>query len=82
MYLIGTIFHDSITCYECMNLYYLYTLLIYTMIYRYSTGSDVSEHSVLIHEYYTREAKNPVHVTVDTGLKGSKMDVKCYVRYV
>uniref|UniRef100_A0A8W8KR26 Eukaryotic translation initiation factor 3 subunit F n=3 Tax=Magallana gigas TaxID=29159 RepID=A0A8W8KR26_MAGGI len=45
----------------------------------YSTGSDVSEHSVLIHEYYTREAKNPVHVTVDTGLKGSKMDVKCYV---
>uniref|UniRef100_A0A8W8KTX4 Eukaryotic translation initiation factor 3 subunit F n=1 Tax=Magallana gigas TaxID=29159 RepID=A0A8W8KTX4_MAGGI len=43
----------------------------------YSTGSDVSEHSVLIHEYYTREAKNPVHVTVDTGLKGSKMDVKC-----
>ncbi|KAK3100387.1 hypothetical protein FSP39_019123 [Pinctada imbricata] len=45
----------------------------------YSTGSEVSEHSVLIHEYYAREAKNPVHLTVDTSLKGSKMDIKGYV---
>ncbi|XP_033742520.1 eukaryotic translation initiation factor 3 subunit F-like [Pecten maximus] len=45
----------------------------------YSTGSEVSEHSVLIHEYYAREAKNPVHLTVDTTLKGSKMDVKAYI---
>lgn len=45
----------------------------------YSTGSEVSEHSVLIHEYYTREAKSPVHLTVDTSLKNSRMDIKAYV---
>ncbi|CAH1791841.1 unnamed protein product, partial [Owenia fusiformis] len=47
----------------------------------YSTGPgpDVTEHSVLIHEYYAREAKNPVHLTVDTSLKGSKMGTKAYV---
>ncbi|CAC5421639.1 eukaryotic translation initiation factor 3 subunit F-like [Mytilus californianus] len=45
----------------------------------YSTGNEVSEHSVLIHEYYTRESKNPVHLTVDTSLKSSKMDIKAYV---
>ena len=47
--------------------------------YRYSTGSEVSEHSVLIHEYYAREAKNPIHLTVDTALKGNKMGIKAYV---
>jgi len=45
----------------------------------YSTGPDVTEHSVLIHEYYARETKNPVHLTIDTTLKGSKMGMKGYV---
>ncbi|KAK3610164.1 hypothetical protein CHS0354_039948 [Potamilus streckersoni] len=45
----------------------------------YSTGPDVSEHSVLIHEYYSRESKNPVHMTVDTTLRGSKMGIKAYI---
>ena len=52
------------------------------LYFRYSTGSEVSEHSVLIHEYYAREAKNPVHLTIDTSLKSSKMDIKAYVRSV
>ena len=50
--------------------------------FRYSTGPDISEHSVLIHEYYARETKNPVHLTVDTSLRGSKMGIKAYVRCV
>ncbi|XP_060571212.1 eukaryotic translation initiation factor 3 subunit F-like [Ruditapes philippinarum] len=45
----------------------------------YSTGADVSEHSLLIHEYYSREAKNPVHLTVDTTLRGNKMGIKAFV---
>merc|ERR1719318_141648 len=45
----------------------------------YSTGPDVTEHSVLIHEYYTREAKNPVHLTVDTMLKTNKMGITAFV---
>ncbi|RMX53183.1 hypothetical protein pdam_00023586 [Pocillopora damicornis] len=44
----------------------------------YATGSDVTEHSLLIHEYYSREATNPVHVTVDTTLKGSRMGIRAY----
>jgi len=49
---------------------------------RYSTGSDVTEHSVLIHEYYSRECKNPVHLTVDTSLKNAKMAMQAYTRLV
>jgi len=50
------------------------------MCLRYSTGSDVTEHSVLIHEYYSRECKNPVHLTVDTSLKNAKMAMQAYIR--
>ena len=46
----------------------------------YSTGADVTEHSVLIHEYYAREAKNPVHITVDTTLRNTEMGKKAFVR--
>ncbi len=40
----------------------------------------MTEHSVLIHEYYTRETKNPVHLTLDTTLRSNKMGFKAYVR--
>ena len=46
----------------------------------YSTGPDVTEHSVLIHEYYNREARNPVHITIDTTLRNSEMGMKAYIR--
>ncbi|XP_067937673.1 eukaryotic translation initiation factor 3 subunit F-like [Watersipora subatra] len=45
----------------------------------YSTGPDVTEHSVLIHEYYAREAKNPVHITIDTTLRNAEMGMKAYI---
>ncbi|KAK7097676.1 eukaryotic translation initiation factor 3 subunit F-like [Littorina saxatilis] len=45
----------------------------------YSTGSEVSVHSVLIHEYYSREAKHPIHLTVDTVMRGGKMNLKAFV---
>lgn len=44
----------------------------------YATGPDVTEHSILIHEYYSREAKNPVHLTLDTTLRGNHMGLKAY----
>ncbi|KXJ24911.1 eukaryotic translation initiation factor 3 subunit F [Exaiptasia diaphana] len=44
----------------------------------YATGPDVTEHSLLIHEYYSRETNNPIHLTVDTTLKGHKMGIKAY----
>ena len=47
----------------------------------YSTGPDVSEASVLIHEYYSREAKTPVHLTVDTTLRSGKLGMQAYIRY-
>ncbi|KAK6173407.1 eukaryotic translation initiation factor 3 subunit F [Patella vulgata] len=45
----------------------------------YSTGSEVSGHSVLIHEYYSRECKIPIHLTIDTSLKNGKMGIKGYI---
>ncbi|MEQ2178196.1 Eukaryotic translation initiation factor 3 subunit F [Goodea atripinnis] len=45
----------------------------------YATGFDITEHSVLIHEYYSREASNPIHLTVDTALQSGKMNIRAYV---
>ncbi|XP_058877645.1 eukaryotic translation initiation factor 3 subunit F-like [Acipenser ruthenus] len=45
----------------------------------YATGFDITEHSVLIHEYYSREAQNPIHLTVDTALQSSRMNIRAYV---
>lgn len=55
----------------------LFQHLLYS---RYATGHDITEHSVLIHEYYSREAHNPIHLTVDTSLQNSRMSIKAYVR--
>lgn len=48
--------------------------------HRYATGFDITEHSVLIHEYYSREATNPIHLTMDTALQSGKMSIRAYVR--
>uniref|UniRef100_A0A8C5MZ76 Eukaryotic translation initiation factor 3 subunit F n=1 Tax=Leptobrachium leishanense TaxID=445787 RepID=A0A8C5MZ76_9ANUR len=45
----------------------------------YATGNDITEHSVLIHEYYSREANNPIHMTVDTSLQGGRLSIKAYI---
>ncbi|XP_034291147.1 eukaryotic translation initiation factor 3 subunit F [Pantherophis guttatus] len=45
----------------------------------YATGHDITEHSVLIHEYYSREAHNPIHLTVDTSLQNGRMSIKAYI---
>uniref|UniRef100_A0A8D0HEB6 Eukaryotic translation initiation factor 3 subunit F n=1 Tax=Sphenodon punctatus TaxID=8508 RepID=A0A8D0HEB6_SPHPU len=45
----------------------------------YATGNDITEHSVLIHEYYSREAHNPIHLTVDTSLQNGHMSIKAYI---
>ncbi|XP_066477734.1 eukaryotic translation initiation factor 3 subunit F [Tiliqua scincoides] len=45
----------------------------------YATGHDITEHSVLIHEYYSREAHNPIHLTVDTSLQSGRMSIKAYI---
>jgi len=45
----------------------------------YATGNEVKEQSVLIHDYYTRETTQPIHLTVDTTLQGSHMGIKAYV---
>jgi len=40
-------------------------------------GGEVNEYSVLIHDYYSRECTNPVHVTVDPSERG--LNIKAYV---
>lgn len=45
----------------------------------FATSNDVTGHSTLIHEYYSIECNNPVHLTVDTQLKTGRMNMKAYV---
>ena len=42
----------------------------------WATGSEVTNHSSVIHEYYSRECSNPVHLLLDTTLATSKMALK------
>lgn len=46
---------------------------------RYSTGLGVTGCSVLIHDFYSGEVPNPVHLTVDTGFSNGEGTVKAYV---
>lgn len=45
----------------------------------WATGHEVTNHSSVIHEYYSRECNNPIHVTLDTGLQGGRLGLKAYV---
>ena len=47
---------------------------------RFATGWEITGHSVLIHDYYSRIDPFVVHLTVDTTLKSGRMDIKAYVK--
>lgn len=40
-------------------------------------GGEVNEYSVVIHDYYSRETNNPIHLTVDPADRG--LNIKAYV---
>lgn len=48
---------------------------------RYATGGDVTDHSVLIHDFYSRETSNPVHLILDTTLQKSALGIKVFLRW-
>lgn len=45
----------------------------------WATGYEITDHSLLIHDYYSRITPNPVHLTMDTTLHGGRMGIKGYV---
>ncbi|KAJ8551233.1 hypothetical protein K7X08_000603 [Anisodus acutangulus] len=45
----------------------------------FSTGSGVTGGSALIHEFFSRETTNPIHLTVDTGFTNGEASVKGFV---
>lgn len=45
----------------------------------YATGDNITYYSVLIHEFYSREASNAIHLTVDTALKGHEMGIRGFM---
>jgi len=45
----------------------------------YSTGSEIDESTVMIHDFYARKMNNPpIHMTVDTNLKNYTLAVKAF----
>jgi len=44
----------------------------------FSTGYDIPNTSILIHEYYSRETRSPIHVIIDTTLKNNRPEIKAY----
>ncbi|XP_016439962.1 eukaryotic translation initiation factor 3 subunit F-like [Nicotiana tabacum] len=45
----------------------------------FSTGFGVTGGSALIHDFYSRETTNPIHLTVDTGFTNGEASVKGFV---
>jgi translation initiation factor 3 subunit F len=45
----------------------------------YATGNEITEHSVLIHEFYSRETPSPVHLCVDTEMHNIRMGIAAYI---
>ncbi|RLN00571.1 eukaryotic translation initiation factor 3 subunit F [Panicum miliaceum] len=45
----------------------------------FSTGFGVSGGSTLIHDFYSREVQNPIHLTVDTGFTRGEASIKAYI---
>merc|ERR1712098_1030210 len=45
----------------------------------FATGRDITSHSALIHDYYARETKDPIHLTLDTTIQHGRMSLKAYV---
>lgn len=45
----------------------------------FATGNEITCQSALIHDYYARETKDPIHLTLDTTLVNGKMTMKAYV---
>ncbi|PIA36008.1 hypothetical protein AQUCO_03400122v1 [Aquilegia coerulea] len=45
----------------------------------YSTGFGVRAGSALIHDFYSREVQNPIHMTVDTGFTNGEASIKAFV---
>ncbi|XP_031099190.1 eukaryotic translation initiation factor 3 subunit F [Ipomoea triloba] len=45
----------------------------------FSTGFGVSGGSALIHDFYTREVTNPIHLTVDTGFTNGEATIKAFI---
>jgi hypothetical protein len=60
---------------NCSNLFVAYLL----SVCRFSTGFGVSGGSTLIHEFYSREVQNPIHLTVDTGFTRGEASIKAYI---
>jgi len=52
-----------------------------TLVGWYSTGSELNDHTVLIHhEFFAKEVPQPfVHMTVDTDLRKGSMGLRAYV---
>ena len=45
----------------------------------FATGNEITSHSALIHDYYARGTKDPIHLTVDATLNSGKITMKAYV---
>ncbi|XP_076060560.1 eukaryotic translation initiation factor 3 subunit f1 [Oratosquilla oratoria] len=45
----------------------------------WATGHDITDHSLLIHDYYSRVTTNPIHFTIDTTLHGGRMGIRAFV---
>jgi len=50
-----------------------------TVVGWFATGNEITSHSALIHDYYARGTKDPIHLTVDATLINAKMNLKAYV---
>lgn len=45
----------------------------------YSTGTEITQNSVLIHDFYSKEVPQPFHLLLDTNLTSSGFNIRAFV---
>eukprot|EP00037_Helgoeca_nana_P028604 m.337396 g.337396 ORF g.337396 m.337396 type:complete len:282 (+) comp27793_c0_seq1:71-916(+) len=45
----------------------------------YATGNEISEYSVLIHDFYSRQCDLPVHLCLDTEVSDGRVAINAYI---
>ena len=63
--------------FKCILTFFFYHISL--NFCRYSTGFGVTGGSALIHEFYSREVQNPIHLTVDTTFRNGEATIKAFV---
>lgn len=71
--------HQRVNSAEQIIGWHVFFFLGTSDVLRYATGDHITDNSVLIHDFYGREASSPVHLLLDTGLSKGSLSARAFI---